>query len=108
MTERGTKALLRKFSAGVRITESSHLLGSESISVDGDVAEGTWLCFEPATLTGADGNDEAVWIMARYIAEFRRIGEEWKVRTLRFEGVFCTPFEDGWHKKRFVSVAKTK
>ena len=27
------------------------------------------------------------------------------VRTLRFEGIFCTPYEEGWHKERFVSIA---
>jgi hypothetical protein len=105
MKERGTKALIKKFTTGTRITDSSHLLGSESITVDGDGANGSWLCFEPATLKGAEGKEEAVWVMARYFAEFRRVGETWKVRTLRFEGIFCTPFEEGWHKKRFVSVA---
>lgn len=106
MSERGTDALIRKFTTGTRITESSHLLGTESITVDGDSADGTWLCFEPTTLNGTDGKQEAVWIMARYLAEFRRVGEEWKVRTLRFEGIFCTPFESGWHKQRFVSIAR--
>ncbi len=108
MKERGTQALIKKFTAGTRITESSHLLGTESITVNGDGADGSWLCFEPATLKGQDGKQEAVWVMARYFAEFRRVGAEWKVRTLRFEGIFCTPFEEGWHKKRFVSVANPR
>lgn len=105
MKERGTQALLKKFTAGTRITESSHLLGTESITVEGDVANGSWLCFEPATLKGKDGKLEAVWVMARYFAEFRRAGDTWKVRTLRFEGIFCTPYEEGWHNRKFVSVA---
>lgn len=107
MTGRGTEALLKKFTKGTRITESSHLLGTESISVEGDTANGSWLCFEPTTLRNKDGKEEAVWIMARYIAEFKRAGATWKVRTLRFEGIFCTPYEDGWHNKRFVSIAHT-
>lgn len=52
MSERGTQALIKKFTTGTRITESSHLLGTESIAVEGDAANGTWLCFEPATLKG--------------------------------------------------------
>ncbi len=105
MSERGRAALSRKFTAGTRICESSHLLGSESITVEGDRANGTWLCFEPATLHGPDDSREAVWVMGRYICEFRRDGAEWKVRTVRFEGIFCTPYEQGWAKERFTSIS---
>jgi len=105
MKERGTAALLKKFTTGTRITESGHLLGTESITVEGDTGNGSWLCFEPTTLKGKDGSDQALWILARYIAEFRKVSGQWKVRTLRFEGIFCTPFEEGWHKQRFVSIA---
>lgn len=104
MAERGRAALTAKFTRGTRICESSHLLGSESLEVDGDEANGTWLCFEPATLRGEDGQQEAVWIMGRYICEFRRDQPGWKVRTVRFEGIFCTPFDQGWTKERFASI----
>ena len=56
-------------------------------------------------MKGKDGSDVALWILARYIAEFRKVAGQWKVRTLRFEGIFCTPFEQGWHRQRFVSIA---
>ena len=104
MTERGREALAKKFAMGTRICESSHLLGSESIEVDGDEATGAWLCFEPATLRGPGDSREAVWVMARYHCEFRRSETGWKVRTVRFEGIFCTPFDKGWTKERFTSI----
>lgn len=104
MAERGHAALTEKFTAGTRIRESSHHLGSESIEVDGDEANGTWLCFEPATLQTEGDGRQAVWIMGRYICEFRREGDGWKVRTVRFEGIFCTPFEQGWTKERFAPI----
>ena len=104
MSERGRQALIKKFTTGTRICESSHLLGSESITVKSDEAEGTWLCFEPATLKGFGGALEPVWIMGRYFAEFRRTQTGWKVRTMRYEGIFCTPFDKGWTKERFLSI----
>lgn len=105
MAERGHAALVRKFTAGTRICESAHLLGSESLQVEGDEANGTWLCFEPATLKQDDGTLEAVWIMGRYTCEFRREQGSWKVRTVQFDGLFCTPYEKGWAKERFTSIA---
>lgn len=104
MSERGRAALTKKFTTGTRICESSHLLGSESIEVEGDEANGTWLCFEPATLRGPKDSKEAVWVMGRYICEFRREAAGWKVRTVRFEGIFCTPYEKGWTKERFAPI----
>lgn len=105
MAERGRAALIRKFAAGTRICESSHLLGTESIEVEGDAASGSWLCFEPATLRGAGDRREAVWIMGRYACEFRRTAGRWKVRTVRYDGIFCTPYDKGWTTERFVSIA---
>jgi hypothetical protein len=104
MSERGRPALVKKFTAGTRICESSHLLGSESIEVSGDEAVGSWLCFEPATLKEHDDRRKAVWIMGRYDCEFRRTAEGWKVRTVRFEGIFCTPYDEGWTNQRFAPI----
>jgi hypothetical protein len=104
MSERGRPALIKKFTTGTRICESSHLLGTESIEVQGDEANGTWLCFEPATLKGRGDAREPVWIMGRYSVEFRRSEGHWKVRTMQYEGVFCTPYDQGWAKQRFVSI----
>ena len=104
MSERGRAALRKKFSQGTRIRESSHLLGTESIEVDGDSADGTWLCFEPATLQGPGDGREAVWIMGRYACEFRRVDGKWRVRTVQYEGIFCTPYDKGWAEQRFVTI----
>lgn len=108
MSERGRAALTEKFTAGTRIAESSHLLGTESIDVQGDAANGSWLCFEPATLKGPNDSREAVWIMGRYQCEFRRTAEGWKVRTVQYEGIFCTPYEKGWTGERFTSISPLK
>lgn len=104
MAERGQAALLEKFTAGTRISQSSHLLGSEFLEVQGDEANGTWLCFEPATLKQQGDFEQAVWIMGRYICEFRRGETGWKVRTVRFEGIFCTPFDKGWTAEQFTPI----
>ena len=104
MAERGRAALVKKFTAGTRIAESSHLLGTESIEVQGDGANGTWLCFEPVTLNAPGGAKEAVWIMGRYTCEFQRVGGRWRVRTVQYDGRFRTPYEKGWTKERFMSI----
>ena len=75
--------------------------------MEGDEANGTWLCFEPATLKGAEGRQEPVWIMGRYLCEFRRTEGGWKVRTVQYDGIFCTSFEKGWTDERFVSIHPT-
>ena len=89
---------------GRELPESSHLLGTESIEVQGDGANGTWLCFEPVTLNAPGGAKEAVWIMGRYTCEFQRVGGRWRVRTVQYDGIFCTPYEKGWTKERFMSI----
>ncbi len=104
MNERGRDAVLKKFTLGTRIRESSHLLGTEWIAVDGDAAQGRWLCFEPASLEGSGDTREAVWILGRYDCEFRREDGAWRVRTTRYDGIFCTPYDAGWEAARFVSV----
>jgi ketosteroid isomerase-like protein len=104
MQTRGRAGLVKKFTAGTRIRESSHLLGSESISVDGDLAQGAWLCFEPVTLEATDGGEEAAWIMGRYTCEFKRVQNEWKVRTVKYDGIFCTSYDKGWVAERFKSI----
>ena len=108
MAERGREALVKKYTSGTRICESSHLLGTELIDVKGDDANGTWLCFEPVTLNGVDGSKEAVWIMGRYVCEFKRVDGYWKMRTVQYDGIFCTPFDQGWAKQRFISIRPTK
>ena len=104
MQTRGRAGLVKKFTAGTRIRESSHLLGSEFISIDGDTAQGAWLCFEPVTLEATDGTEEAVWIMGRYTCEFRRVQNAWKVRTVEYDGIFCTSYDKGWVAERFKSI----
>ncbi len=104
MQTRGRAALVKKFTAGTRIRESSHLLGSELITVEGDAAQGAWLCFEPVTLESLDGTEEAVWIMGRYTCEFKRVDNVWKVRTVKYDGVFCTAYDKGWVAERFKSI----
>ena len=104
MRERGHTALIKRFSSPTRFCESTHLLGSESIEVSGDEAKGTWVSFEPATLRCPDNTEEAVWTMGRYIGEFRRTSNGWRIRTFHYEGVFCTPYDKGWTNERFVPV----
>jgi len=95
-SHQGREAIERRFSAPLPF--SVHFLTNESIIVDGDTAMGTWMYLQTTVSKG-----QAVWIAGRYHNDFVRVEGQWKFRHLRIDGIFVTPYEDGWVKTRFLS-----
>lgn len=92
----GREAIERRFSAPLPF--SVHFLTNEAITVEGDIALGTWRFLQTAVYKG-----QAVWIAGRYRNDFVRVEGQWKFRHVRIEGIFVTPYEDGWVKTPFLS-----
>jgi hypothetical protein len=78
-----------------------HYLTNDYVEVDGDVARGRWLCFEPSAIR--EGT-LAVWIGLSYDNEFQRTDGQWLISHLRCDTLFASPFGEGWVKRRYVSV----
>jgi hypothetical protein len=95
-SHQGHEAIERRFSATFPF--SAHFLTNESIFVDGDTAMGTWRYLQATVYKG-----QAVWIAGRYRNDFVRVQGQWKFRRVRIDGIFVTPYEDGWVKTPFLS-----
>lgn len=95
-SHQGREAIERRFSAPLPF--AVHFLTNESIIVDGDTAVGTWRYLQTTVYKG-----QAVWIAGRYRNDFVRIEGQWKFRHVRIDGIFVTPYEDGWVKTPFLS-----
>lgn len=95
-SHQGREAIERRFSAPFPF--SVHFLTNEVIIVDGDTAVGTWRYVQTTVYKG-----QAVWIAGRYRNDFVRVQGQWKFQHVRIEGIFVTPYEDGWVKTPFLS-----
>ena len=70
-----------------------HMLMNPHIEIDGDTATGDWHAL--VSLVGADG--ESIWVAGRYHDEFVRVGDSWRIKHLRMNTAYITPFEGpGW------------
>ena len=95
-THQGREAIAQRFSASLPF--SVHFLTNESIIVDDNTAVGRWRYLQTTVYKG-----QAVWIAGRYHNDFVRVEGQWKFRHLRIDGIFVTPYEDGWVKTPFLS-----
>jgi hypothetical protein len=96
-THTGTDAIARRYSADVHpMSFSRHFLTNEAITVNGDRAAGAWRFLQAATIQG-----QALWGSGAYRADFVRVEGHWKIKHLRIENFFATPYEDGWAKIPF-------
>ena len=68
------------------------------IEVTGDTARARWYLLMPCTL--GDG-DQATWRAGIDDEEYVRIDGEWKFKSKKSEGIFSTPYNEGWAKARF-------
>lgn len=93
----GRDAIERRFSKPMPF--SVHVAGCESITVSGDEAVGRWVFLQPCTMNG-----QAVWVAGRYLNEFVRVDGQWKFKHLRVDGIFSTPYQDGWAKTPLLSL----
>jgi ketosteroid isomerase-like protein len=73
---------------------SLHLLLSPQITFEGDEASGTWRAL--FALTNADG--QALWGGGGYEVSYRRTAAGWRIRRLRTESAFMTPYGESWAK----------
>lgn len=81
---------------------TAHFLANPVIglSLDGTEGWGQWHVLEAATLR----DDSAqVWMAAWYENDFVKVGDDWKMRHVRYRDSFVVPYEDGWIKTRYVS-----
>lgn len=95
-THRGQEAIKQRH-AHPAFSFSLHFLTNEAISVTGDEAVGTWMYLLTATL-----KERATWIAGRLQVDFIREGSTWKIKHMRVEPMFTTPYEDGWVKTPFA------
>ncbi|AZG47996.1 nuclear transport factor 2 family protein [Gordonia insulae] len=82
-----------------------HYLTNPRIEIDGNVAVGRWLCFEPSTIRQGT---MPVWIGLRYEVDFREVQNSWLIAHLRCDTLFATPYDIGWGKEMFTAVTATE
>jgi len=95
----GRDAVMEGFFHGPTVTAASffvHMVHNPIVNVAGDSATGQWYL----TAQSASQAGQAMWVMGRYQDEFRRVGGEWKIKSLKFEYYVLAPYEEGWGKTR--------
>jgi len=68
------------------------------ITVEQDVAHAHWYGLVPMELSSG----AAVWFACTYDDTMVRVGGEWLFKTVIVRGLFRTPYDEGWAKKRFT------
>ena len=70
------------------------------LSQEGSEGWGQWHTLEAATLRDQSAQ---VWILAWYDNDFELVGDDWKIKHVRYTDTCVVPYEDGWLKTRYVS-----
>jgi hypothetical protein len=94
----GRAEIMNKFFRELVDSASSfmvHMVHNPLIEVRGDSASGTWYLTAQTTMQPVN---QAVWVMGIYRDQFRRVNQQWKLSSLKFEFKYYTPYEDGWAK----------
>lgn len=98
-THIGAAAIGQRYRAGVHpMSFAMHFLTNETITVDGDSANGTWRFLQAATVQG-----QALWIGGQFRTRFTWVAGEWKIAHLQVDARFATPYEQGWARQPFIS-----
>ncbi len=79
-----------------------HMAHNPLIEVQGDSAWGEWYLTSQATLAPTR---QAVWIMGRYHDWYQRVGGRWKIKSMKLDLKYYTPYEEGWAKTPFIAIA---
>ena len=90
----GRDAIVKRFAGP--LPPVVHLLGNESITVNGDDAVGYWTYLQPSVLGAC-----AYWVAGRYHIDFRREDGRWRIRHLKVQGIFEAPHDQGWAQAEF-------
>ena len=74
---------------------SAHMVHNPLIEVQGDRASSCWYLTAQTTL---QAQNQAIWVMGIYHDEHQRVGNDWKISSLKIDFKYYTPFEEGWAK----------
>lgn len=86
----------------VMLPFTAHFLSNPivGLSYDGNEGWGQWHVLEAATLRDKSAQ---VWIAAWYENDFVKVGDDWRIKHIRYTDSFVVPYEEGWLKARYVS-----
>lgn len=90
--------------AGGIISFAEHFVTNPIIDVDGDVATGRWVLWQPAILKHKEGTG-AAWVIGTYKDEYARDRGAWKFKNVLFEPKAISPYEKGFAKQMMVDLA---
>jgi ketosteroid isomerase-like protein len=77
---------------------SIHYFVLPDIKVEGEKAQGRWYMWLPAT----KGDGSAIWVAGYEDDMYVKVDGEWLISEVKLTRCFRTPYEEGWHKKRFA------
>jgi hypothetical protein len=75
-----------------------HYFMLPSIKIEGEKAQARWYMWLPATKS--DGG--AIWTAGYEDDSYLKVGGKWLISQVKLTRCFRTPYEEGWHKKRFA------
>ena len=68
------------------------------IKIEGGKAEARWYMWLPAT----KGDGGAIWTAGYEDDTYLKVNGQWMFSQVKLTRCFRTPYEEGWHKKRFA------
>jgi ketosteroid isomerase-like protein len=90
------QALFKTFQASISF--SQHMVFNPQITVDGDIAKGTWYFL--GMFTFYEGT-QAKWQTCRYHEDYRKVDGEWKIAHLRIKGpAISADYKAGWARDK--------
>jgi len=75
-----------------------HYFSQPEITVEGDRAFGRWYMWVPCST----GDGRAIWSSGYEEEKYEKVNGEWFIAEIKLISIFRTPYEEGWHKTRFV------
>lgn len=80
---------------------SAHMVHNPLIETHGDRASACWYLTAQTTI---QPQNQAIWVMGIYHDQYKRMGDNWKIASLKFDFKYYTPFEEGWAKTRMWEI----
>ncbi len=76
---------------------SVHMFMNPLIDIQGEVATGSWVLWEVATLTESD---KAMFLSATLADDYIKIDGSWYTSRVKMTNRFMTPYDEPWTKRR--------
>ena len=77
------------------------------VAKDGKTAQGLWYGFGPHVMPGLDTNElTQKWLFGKYVMEYVKEDDGWKILGLTFLCIFRTSYEKGWLKEQETKRVK--